>query len=205
MIMQFLAVLLFTTIYAVMRYAVFGDVSLIHLPVYLMNKSISMTAVVSLFMASVSFVRTRQDAVRFWSKACSHLVFIHVLLSLAILSKGYYSKFFDNDKMNLTGEAMLLLGAIAVYCFWRLGAPDMKQAARRTLTALSSILVAGHLLIMGYGGWLQVQKWHGALPPISLLSFLLVMFSFIALLWAKEKDFSSSPAEGRIEQGAVNQ
>lgn len=200
MIMQFFTILLFTTVYAVMRYALFGNVSLIHLPVYLMNKSISMAAAVSLFMAALGLMRARQDMVRFWSKACSHSAFIHVFLSFGILSKGYFPKFFDNDKMNLTGEAVLLMGVLALFCFWRLGANEMKPAARRTLTWLASALVAGHLFVMGRDGWLQVQKWHGGLPPITLLSFCLVVYSMTIFLRGKEEGLSSSPAEGRIEQ-----
>ena len=52
MIRQFLTVLFFTTVYAVVRYAGFANVSPIHIPVYLLNKGISMTAAYSLLMAS---------------------------------------------------------------------------------------------------------------------------------------------------------
>jgi len=182
MIRQLLTVLLCTTTYAVMRYAAFGNVSLAHLPGYLMNKSIALAAAVSLFLASLGLLRARGERYRFWSRAGSHLVFVHVLLSLAILSKGYFAKFFEGDQMNLTGEGMLLMGVLAVYCFWRLAADEILPAARRSLTALACALVASHLFIMGYGGWLQVQKWHGGLPPITLLGFCLMLGSLISFL-----------------------
>ena len=198
MIKQLLAALLFTTIYAVLRYAGFGNVSLIHVPVYLMNKSLSMAATASLFMAALGLMRSQRDAVSFWGRACLHLVFVHVLLSLSIFSKGYYAKFFDNDKMNLIGEAVVLLGVLAVYCVWRLGSAEIKPALRRTLTVLASGLVAGHIFVMGYDGWLQFQKWHGGLPPITLLSFLMVMYSLVVFLWAKEKYVSLSSEDGLV-------
>lgn len=194
MIMQFLTVLLAGTAYALMRYVVFGDVSPMHVPAYIINKSIALTAAVSLVMASAGQARIRRDVARFWWKACSHLIFVHVLLSVGLFSDGYYPKFFEGDRMNLSGEAMLFLGVMAAYCFWRLGSSDPTQSARRTLTVLSRILVAGHLLVMGYGGWLQVRKWHGGLPPITLLSFLLVMFSLYAFLRAKE----TGPVSSRV-------
>lgn len=193
-VMQFLSVLLCTAAYAVMRYVVFGDVSPIHVPAYIVNKSVSMTAAVGLFMAAAGLARSRQDTVRFWSRASLHLVLIHVLLSLALFSRGYYPKFFAGDRMNLTGEAVLLFGGLAAYCFWRLGTFDLQQTARRTLAVLSRVLVACHLLVMGFGGWLQVQKWHGGLPPITLLSFLLVAYSLVAVLRLKEPGLAPSPA-----------
>lgn len=190
MFKQLFSVLLLTTVYAVMRYAGFGDVSLIHFPGYLLNKGIAMAAVVALFMAAQGLVRTQPYSARFWGRAAGQLVFVHVLLALALLSKGNYPKFFDVDRMNLTGEGMLLMGVLSVYCFWRLGASYIKPAMQRTLTILGCALVACHLFIMGYSGWLQPQKWHGGLPPITLLCFILVMYSLIVFLWKREKHFS---------------
>lgn len=195
MIKQLLTVLLLTATYAVMRYAGFGDVSLTHLPGYLLNKGISMAAVVALFMAAQGLMRSQHDTSRFWSRASAHLAFVHVLLSLALLSKGNYPKFFDGDRMNLTGEGMLLMGVLATYCFWRLGATQLQLSLQRTLTKLVCALVAGHLLIMGYGGWLQVEKWHGGLPPITLLCFIPAIYSLIVFLWAREKHLSLSAVE----------
>lgn len=195
MVPQLLAVLLLTIVYAVMRYAGFGDVSPVHIPSFLLNKGISMAAVVALFMAALGLLRDQQGTYRFWSRASAHLAFVHVLLSLALLSQGNYPKFFEGDRMNLTGEGMLLLGVLTGYCFWRLGATDTKPAAQRTLTSLTCALVAGHLLVMGYGGWLQVEKWHGGLPPITLLCFIMAMYSLIVFLGAREKHLALSVAE----------
>ncbi len=198
MVKQFLTAFLFTLVYAVIRYAGFGHVSLIHVPAYIMNKAISMTAAEALFMATLGLMRADKDTVRFWMNVCSQLVFVHIFLSLGILSKGYFAGFFDGDKMSLTGEVVLLMGVLAVYCFWRLQTAEIKPAVRRTLTILTCALVAGHLFAMGFDGWLQVQKWNGGLPPITLLSFLLVMSSLIMFLWAREKQASFPSEEGRV-------
>ncbi len=197
MIKQFFAMFLFTTMYALIRYAAFGHVALTHVPVYIMNKAICMTAVESLLMASLAFRRAERDTVRFWTSACSQLVFLHVFLSLGILSKGYYVNFFDGDKMNLTGELVLLAGVLSVYCFWRLRSSEINIAARRALTLLSCTFVAAHLFAMGYNDTLQVQKWNGGLPPMSMISFFLAMSSLIVFLRAKEKNVSLSSEKGR--------
>jgi hypothetical protein len=94
----------------------------------------------------------------------------------------------------------MLMGTLAVYCFWRLKAAGIKPALRRTLTLLACSLVAFHLFAMGFDGWLAVQKWNGGMPPITLLSFLLVISSLIVFLWAKERHVSLSFEEVPVPQ-----
>jgi hypothetical protein len=189
---QYWVALLFTTVYAIIRYAVFGNVSLNNMPVFLMNKGIAMTAAVSLFMASLCLVRRDRDAARFWTNACSQSVFVHILLSLGILSKAYFHKFYSGDKLNLTGEVVLLAGVLAVYCLWRMHATELKAAVWRTLTILVCLLVAVHLFAMGYDDWFLVQKWNGALPPPTLISFFLVIAGLLLYLWTAKERISLS-------------
>ena len=196
---QLLLALLFTSLYAIVRYAGFGNVSPIHVPVYLMNKAFSMTAAEALFLASLALVRADKPAQRFWSNAALQLVFVHVLLSLGILSKGYFANFFEGDKMNLTGEVVLLTGALGVYCFWRLQSVELNAALRGTLTTLLCALVAGHLCTMGWDGWLQVKRWNGGLPPITLLSFLLIVPSLLISLRTQEAP-AAPPAGSSVLQ-----
>lgn len=198
MIKHFLTVLVFAFTYAVLRYAGFGHVSPIHIPVYLLNKAVSMTAAFSLLMASLGLIRTQREVFDFWRKACMNLVFIHVLLSLAIFNKGYFPKWFNGDMMSLTGEITLLLGALGVYCFWRLLTFEMTPHVRKTMMAAASALVAGHLFVMGYDGWLTVQQWNGGLPPITLLSFLLVVSGLAVFVLASEKHESVFSNNGRV-------
>jgi hypothetical protein len=193
MFMRLVMAFLFTTVYAVVRYAGFGHVSLAHVPAYIMNKAICMTAVEALLMASLGFLRGQKQEQRFWIGVGSHLIFVHVLLSLGILSKGYYPHFFDVDRMSLTGELVLLMGALAVYCFWRLQSAALDRATRRTLTVLACTFVAGHLFAMGYEDTLAVQKWNGGLPPMSMLSFFIVVSGLVVLLMGKEKAAAASP------------
>ena len=203
MIKQFLTAFLFTLAYAVIRYAGFGHVDLIHVPAYIMNKAICMTAVESLLMASYGFLRGKSETVRFWTGVSSQLVFVHVLLSLGILSKGYYASFFDGDKMSLTGELVLLMGALAVYCFWRLRTAGIKPDLRRTLTVLGFTFVAAHLFAMGFNDTMQVQKWNGGLPPMSMLSFLFVVFGLATFLRSKDADHLSLP-DGKKYDRAID-
>jgi hypothetical protein len=183
---QLQMMLLFTIMYAVIRYAVFGDISLKDVPVYLMNKAICTTAVECLFMAALCLVRAEKDAVRFWTNASWQLAFIHIFLSLGTLSKGYFPKLFTGDRMNLKGEVVLLLGVLGLYCFWRLQTSELKPAVRRALTVLMSVLVLGHLSAIGLPGWLEFKTYSGGFPPISLLAFFLVVPSLVMFLWVRD-------------------
>jgi hypothetical protein len=140
-------------------------------------------------------VRGRLDAYVSWTKASGHLAFVHVLLSLGLISKGNYPAHHDADRMSLTGEAALLLGVLAVYAYWRVG---MARAPRRFLTLLASAFLAGHLFVMGFRSWMQPAKWHGGLPPITLLSFCAAVFGLAQFLRVKHsppKEADSPPAE----------
>ena len=179
MIGKLIAVLLITTLYTLVRYVVFGHVSPVHVPVYLVNKSISMASVVLLSFAAFSYSRQNTDRLRVWGTASLHCACIHVLLSLSILSSGYYPKFFGAEKMNLPGEVAVLLGILAIYCYWLSHYVRTVPMRRGVFQVFASLFVAGHLTVMGFQGWLNVAKWHGGLPPISLVSLVFAVASLM--------------------------
>lgn len=118
MITKLFVILLGTTRYTLIRYVVFGNVSPIHTPAYLLNKSVSMSSVVFLFLASTNYRAAQKEKVRFWGTATWHCASLHILLSFAILTRAYYPQFFGIEKMNLAGEMTVLSGVLAAYCFW---------------------------------------------------------------------------------------
>ncbi len=180
MIKKFSLILIFTSLYAFIRYVIFGHVSLNHIPVYLLNKSISMASVLFLLLTAINYVQNQNEKIRFWGMASLHSAYLHILLSLAILSREYYPKFFEIEKMNLTGELTILFGVFAAYCLWRI------RGNGSILQIFASLFIAGHLIAMGFTGWLTVEKWYGGMPPISLLSFIFIMISVI--LFSKRKN-----------------
>jgi len=147
-----------------------------------------MASVLFLFYASFNSFKRRADGVRFWGTASLHCAYIHILLSLAILSSTYYPRFFGTGKMNLMGELTVLFGFRAAYCYWfiRIGFSACK---RQMFQLLSCFFVAGHLVAMGFTGWIKVEKWHGGLPPISLVSFVFAILSLILFLRTKDENF----------------
>jgi len=187
MIKYLIFTLLFTSLYTVVRYIVFGNVSIVQLPVFLLNKSISMASVLFLFYASLSNLKQYQDGAAFWGRASFHCALIHILLSLSILSRVYYEKFFSPEKMNWSGELSVMFGVLAIYCFWFIFQVPSGQTRLRIMQTMSCFFITAHLIAMGLTGWITVNKWHGGLPPISLVCFVFSILTFLLFLKAKEK------------------
>lgn len=170
-------VLTVTTLYAMVRYVVFGGVSPIHLPLYVLNKSIAMTAAIALSIGVVSHFRGHKESSRHWGVAAWHLVILHVLMSLVLLGSSYYPKFFESGSFNLIGELSMLFGILATYGLWLLGTRKQSHGMMRPLMLGVLAAVGLHLIPMGVPGWVTTGHWHGSLPPISLLSFLVILIS----------------------------
>lgn len=179
MLMKFTLVFICTTIYTYVRYIVYGSVNPIHLPVFLFNKSMSMVSVVYCFIAAVHYglLKSHISKVKAWGTASLHSAYLHIILSLSIFGNAYYGKFFDGSKLSLSGELIIFSGLIAIYCFWLINKTNYVKIY--TLQILASLFIIIHLVVMGLSGWLKVAKWHGGLPPISLVS---VTFAVIALV-----------------------
>jgi hypothetical protein len=180
------ALLLVTTAYALLRYAGFGGVSLAHAPAFLVNKAISLSAAVAVALASHAAARERAEETLAWGSASTHLAFVHVLLSLALLSKGNCPAWFDGDRLSLAGEGAASLGVLAAYAWWRAG-KGLDWALRRRASALGCLLLAAHVAVMGFRNWIQPARWHGGLPPITLLSFTAATVALFLFLRVKNE------------------
>ena len=174
------------TIYTLVRYLVFGSVTIHHIPVYLMNKSIALLAVCCLFFAILNSLKPLKQTKK-WAMAAFHFTYIHVVISAIIFNREYFPKLFDSSQMNLTGELTVLFGVLASYIFWqdnshRLSLLKSNIIRPKVLRSIALIFILGHLLAMGLNGWLNFALWNGGLPPISLLSFIIVMISLLLLV-----------------------
>lgn len=132
-------------------------------------------AVMCILLTALSFVNKQDQSLKFWGTASLHLVYIHIFTSLALLSESYYPKLFSDRKLDLAGELVVLSGVLATYCYYRIAGAN--AITRKYLQLIGSILVAVHLIAMGFNGWMQPEKWLGGLPPISLVSFCIVVFA----------------------------
>lgn len=184
-------IMAFFTLYAVIRYLVFKGVDLVHFPLYIVNKVVSISGIFFLAMSySVGkakwpkFREKQTSFIKFCALVGFSLIALHVFLSLIIIGPAYFPKFYHEDMMNLTGELSMLMGVVSLY-FFSIPAittlPFMQEAVgiekwqkRQRMGYFGLITSLVHVTVMGVGGWFNWHTWPGYMPPITLLAALLV-------------------------------
>ena len=56
----------------------------------------------------------------------------------------------------------------------------------RKFMLFALLLGAAHLFFMGYEGWIRPAGWHGGLPPVSLVAFVLFGAGYVVNLLGRE-------------------
>ncbi|MFI4862036.1 MAG: hypothetical protein ACIAXF_15325 [Phycisphaerales bacterium JB063] len=183
-----LAVLLLCFVYAAVRYVGFGGVLPDQLPVYVANKALSWAGVVMITLAvgarPLSAWLPGAGALREDRRSLGMvgLAFcaVHTVMSLMLLSPAYYAKFYvETGRMTTAGEVSMLAGACSLALLvWQSriapptepGQPNHAAKHRRALGTAVLALALLHVGFMGWPGWFTPAKWHGGMPPITLLS-----------------------------------
>ncbi len=170
----------FTFVYAVVRYHVFGDVSWAQAPVYVLNKSVSW---LGLLLFGMSMLSREKFMRRYYGTRAVVALGGHVVLSLMILNPSYFAKFFgDSGLMTFSAELSMLAGVIGMVflagLFYVNGLEKKSSTESLRIGWGRAVLWCGavHVAAMGYAGWLAPRTWYGYLPPISLLSFLAAVY-----------------------------
>ncbi|NOX67249.1 MAG: hypothetical protein GXO85_15990 [Chlorobi bacterium] len=177
-------VLLFTLSYSIVRYNIFKDVPWTDLPLYVVNKAISFAAIIYVAAYLILEKKDYHELSNKMRKYATNLIYIHLTISLILLTPSYYQKFFDGTKMNLTGQISLLSGVLALGLLnslrftKKLGAKVSLSFFKKHGAEILLFLIAIHLFAMGFKGWLTPGNWPGEMPPISLLSFITAVIPF---------------------------
>jgi len=172
-----------TLAYCIVRYVGFGEVEMNNLPAFLVNKATALTSVICLCLFMNSLRTNNKTARFFWGKAFFHLSMIHCGLSLALLSPDYFSAFYTVDKhrFSLWGELAVLVGVIGFYISATCTQYASVQLRHRCYQCV--LVMAGlHVAFMGGAGWLTPMDWYGGLPPITFISFIVVIIGFLISL-----------------------
>lgn len=165
--------------YSAIRYVVFAPKNLEHLPVFVVNKGVSMAAAFCFALAFWVQWRGRrsgadaQPSGRLWFRAGLVGVFLHVPMSLAILTGNYFPEFFhESGRMSFRGEAVFLFGALTVGGMYLLTRQDWSPGQRWGLSLATMAMLFTHTLFMGLSRGLNINASHAYLPPMWLLSLI---------------------------------
>ncbi len=180
---------LLSLLYSILRYNIFKGIAWSQLPLFIVNKAVSLSAV--LLMATSLFAgrkisvdeRYKELAMRYgW--AGFQFIVVHTLLSLILLNPGYYEKFYQTGRLTFKAELFLLFGVMAfvllvIYsinaALQRWGVePFHPGVANSSIRTAAVIFIAGHLFVMGFNGWFNIAYWPGSLPPITLIAFIVI-------------------------------
>ena len=180
-----IVVLVFTSLYAVLRYNIFSDILWSDFPLFILNKILSFSAVILLSLAIIFRKKEDSYACKKVLKYSKVLILTHFILSFIIFTSFYYPKFFIEGKINLVGQFSILAGIAALFQmnnlrYYKLSRLEKSISFfRRNGFEFLLIFLSLHLIVMGYSGWLKIDDWPGVLPPISLLSFIVILIPFI--------------------------
>lgn len=188
--------------YSILRYHITGEVAWSHFPLFILNKAISLAAVVFVACSYLigGVIRRHNDnsrlklaVIKFCGLMGFSLASIHAFFSVCLLTPAYFAKFFSVDgRLNLEGELGLAVGVVALWALTMpaittlpmmakaIGGIRWKRSQRMGYLCLG--LVAAHMVVFGIRGWLAPQRWPWMLPPISLLAVSVAVFPLIVKL-----------------------
>ena len=175
-------VLLVAGNYACFRYLVFGEIYWIHTPTTILNKAMAISSVFALLVSAMAYLKDDRKAARNWGIASFQLAVYHVLLSFLVISPENYGFLYNDKQFTLQGEIIMSAGVFNLYCFTMLFFSKPGTAHMAVFKLLITLSAGLHVFALGYKGWLKPWQWNGYMPPITLLSFILITSSFIIYL-----------------------
>ncbi len=191
--------LIFSMSYAIVRYQIFGPVPWKELPLFILNKGISLSAFILLTLnfslsplnnLGIKVSENWLNSRKIIGISSFFLLVIHVLISFLLFQPAIYGKFFEaNGTLTLFASISMLGGILAFAALWiyhqsfqSLASEDNEWTpfiTSRKFLLLIMLLGATHLFFMGYEGWLNPSSWHGKMPPISLVAFVFLVIGYI--------------------------
>ena len=199
-------VLILSISYAVLRYHLAGPVPWKDFPFFILNKGFSLAAFI-LIACNFGFGPLRSLGVPVpdsWLAARKAvgmtgflLVLIHALMSFLLFKPAVYANFFAADgTLTLLAGLSMLAGVLAFVVLWaynlsfqtflREDKAFISFITSRRFLLVAFVLGGAHLLFMGYAGWMKPGDWHGGLPPISLVAFVVFAMAYVVNLFGRK-------------------
>ena len=130
------------------------------------------------------------------------LIFLfHILMSVLFFRAAAHPQFFvDDGALTLAGGLSMLGGVAAFVALWaytisfqtflRKDSAFIGIITSRIFLLFGLSLGAAHLFFMGCAVWLTTGNWHGGLPPVSLIAFVVFVAGFVVNVLGREKQSS---------------
>lgn len=202
----FVVVVVFSFVYAILRYHVFEGVPPKDFPLYVVNKALALSAFILLTLNfALGPLRGLGVGVpQHWLNCRKEigtrgflLAFAHVVMSLLLFSPAYYQKFFAQDQsVSAVGTWAMAAGVASFVLLWiyysafnvRRGSDDKLRhmISSKALLLLAMVISAAHVSVMGFAGWLTPGQWAGGMPPITLVAFGVFVVGFMINLAGRE-------------------
>ncbi len=189
------AILIAATAYAAVRYHVAQPEPWSRFFFWTANKSLSFAAAALLAASYLSVPRHRTLA-RALGLCGFSLALVHSFVSWPLLGPANYPKLYLDGALNNAGLWCLATGAAALAALFapafasRNGAREKlgpeRWAAVQRLGYSALALTALHVFTIGLKGWLTPRAWPAALPPITLLSFLIAAAPVLRWLFSRK-------------------
>lgn len=180
--------------YSAVRYIVFAPKNLPNLPVFVVNKGVSMAAAFCFALAFWEQWRLSRGALprtepANWFRGGIFGAIWHISMSLAILSPSYFKEFFvaDGGRMSLTGEAVFMFGGLTAGGIYLLTRTQWTAHQRWWLSVATIAVLFAHTLCMGIARGLNMNRSHAYLPPMWLLSLVGIVFGACFLILSRPK------------------
>jgi hypothetical protein len=188
--------------YAVTRYVLSGSVLPENIPAYIINKAVSLSAAIAIFLSAIAYLANNNLGARNWGIISFHLAAIHILLSMSLWGEGYFESYYyvwgtvdgkivnvreHYERMTLTGELTMLFGVLGAYSYFMLFRAKHGTMAMACLKLIATFCIAVHIGVTPYQSW-RLGSWGAKfdMPPISLLGFLCVALAFLIYLRLKD-------------------
>ena len=199
-------VLIFSIGYAIVRYHIAGPVLWKDFPFFILNKGISLAAIILLTFnfafgplnnLGVKMPQGWLDARKAMGMTGFLLVLIHALISFMLFSPDVYGKFFEADgTLTMLAGLSMLGGVLAFVVLWgynlsfqthlREDKAFIQFITSRTFLIWAMLLGGAHLVFMGYEGWMNPSEWHGGIPPVSLVAISFFAVGYLANLLGRK-------------------
>lgn len=183
--------------YALIRYAYFNGVPIEDSPGYLLNKATSVAGTIFLALAGWHAWKKNPQTV-YWGKMAWLAIVLHVVLSFGLFTSAFFPGWFDDGKLNLVGQLVLLTGSIGILGLLDTRLRKWEKAPGEWILVLVSSATLAHVAIMGAKKWFEPASWPGSMPNMSLIAGIAAALALFFYLnaWRRNPKSESLP-EGK--------